>query len=350
MAMTLNRYLGLDADDDDILLGRCRRDSNPIKDKKSLVRDYMSYMLDRTVEMFEYTGLPDTIPAMALERMLQTIGYVVIAGVGDCKPRGYGPEFVTSNIEGDHPYALYGAFGQAPDPYMAPTTVVVANPGFTPSLSREYTINKDCVVMRNDMAFLGLLPLHRKYAWELAEGTISLRSAMINLREQTVIVAKSDSAYESALLYLKQKEAGEIGAIMDKPLLGDSQVVDSTGRANAVIQIIEGIQYLKASWFNELGLNQAFNMKREYLSSEEIAANNDILLPLVDDMLRCRELAVDAVNKMFNLNITVKKNSAWDNKQVEKDLGFDVIRSEIASAPTQEGGDSDDSEGSSEAG
>lgn len=326
---TMAKYLGL-SDEDFHGPGK-----SPLLDKGRMVRQYTQYMLDRTAEMFEYDGLPETIPAVSLERMLQTIGYVIIAKVGDCKPRGFGPDFEKMYDElsraRETPYALYGTFAEAPDPYMAPYQVTVSNPGFVPSLSRTYTINKDCVVMRNDMQFLGLLPLHRRYAWELTEGTISLRSAMINLREQTVIVARSDNAYESALEYLRQKEAGEIGAIMDMPLLGETQVVDSTGRANGVIQIIEGIQYLKASWFNELGLNQAFNMKREYLSSEEIAANNDILLPLVDNMLRCRELAVAQMNRMFDLSVTVKKNSAWENKQVEKDLGLESIRTDIVS-------------------
>ena len=320
--MTMCRYLGVT--EEEFLAG----EKPPTLDKKLMVRQYMQYMLDRTTEMFEYDGLPDTIPATALERMLQTIGYVVIAKVGDCIPRGLGPDFLTDNVSTDYPFALYGTFGEAPDPYMCPRTVVVSNPGFNPPLSRQYTINKDCIIIRNDLEYLGLLPLHRRYAWELTEGTISLRSAMINLREQTVIVAKSDSAYESALEYLRQKEAGELGVIMDKPLLGDSQVFDSTGRANGVIQLIEGIQYLKASWFNELGLNQAFNMKREYLSSEEIAANNDILLPLVDNMLRCREDAIKRVNEMFGLDISVKKNSAWENKQLEKDLGLEILAGE----------------------
>ena len=324
MSMTLSRYLDLTGDES------LTADKPIVLNKQRMIRQYTEYMLDRTVEMFEYKGLPDTIPAMALERMLQTIGYIVVARVPE-KPKGFGVEFESCRDDTDleNPiYALYGTFAEAPDPYMCPISITVANPGFTPSLSRTYEINKDCVVIRNDMSMLGLLPLHLRYASELTEGTISLRSAMINLREQTVIVARSQTAYESSLEYLRKKEAGEIGAIFDQPILGETDVKDSTGRANGVIQTIEGIQYLKASWFNELGLNQAFNMKREYLSSEEIAANNDILLPLVDDMLRCREIGVKLVNDMFGTNITVEKNSAWDNKQVEKDIGLNILQNE----------------------
>ena len=97
--------------------------------------------------------------------------------------------------------------------------------------------------------------------------------------------------------------------------------------------MIELQQYLKASWFNEIGLNANFNMKREYLSTEEIQASTDLLIPLSDDMLMCREQGIKAVNELFGTNISVKKNSAWENKdreikvaqeQAERDAGITI--------------------------
>ena len=97
--------------------------------------------------------------------------------------------------------------------------------------------------------------------------------------------------------------------------------------------MIELQQYLKASWFNEIGLNANFNMKREYLSTEEIQASTDLLIPLSDDMLMCREQGIKAVNELFGTNISVKKNSAWENKdreirvaqeQAERDAGVTI--------------------------
>ena len=60
-------------------------------------------------------------------------------------------------------------------------------------------------------------------------------------------------------------------------------------------------------------------MKREYLSAEEIAANTDILLPLVDDMLHNRETACERINAMFGTSISVHKNSSWENKARESE-------------------------------
>ena len=53
-------------------------------------------------------------------------------------------------------------------------------------------------------------------------------------------------------------------------------------------------------------------MKRERLTANEVEANTDNLYPLVDDMLKCRRLALAKINEMFGLNIEVQFNSSWD--------------------------------------
>ena len=108
--------------------------------------------------------------------------------------------------------------------------------------------------------------------------------------------------------------------------------------ANVIIQLIELQQYLKASWFNEIGLNANFNMKREYLSEEELQSSTDVLLPLIDDMLRCREEAIDLVNSTYGTSIKVKKNSAWENKQKEIETEQAVKESQIEDGGGESGG------------
>ena len=58
-------------------------------------------------------------------------------------------------------------------------------------------------------------------------------------------------------------------------------------------------------------------MKREALNSGETQLNNDILKPLIDDMLDCRKKAVEKVNNMFDTNITVELNSSWKDNEKE---------------------------------
>ena len=94
----------------------------------------------------------------------------------------------------------------------------------------------------------------------------------------------------------------------------------SGGNSNALSQLIEMHQYLKASLLNELGLNANYNMKRERINSAETELNNDGLLPMVDDMLACRQRAVNVLNEVYGLNITVEKASAWEFRQMAAEL------------------------------
>lgn len=60
-------------------------------------------------------------------------------------------------------------------------------------------------------------------------------------------------------------------------------------------------------------------MKREALNTAESTINNDILFPLVDEMLKMRKDGAEKVNKMFGTDISVELNSSWsDNKKEEE--------------------------------
>lgn len=293
-----------------------------ILDKKRSIFNYVMLMFDRTNQMFEYEGLPETIPAYMLELYLQLNGHVCITKVNGKL------------------YALPGGLGGAPDPYYRPTLYVVANPGLGYSKSLrivnhlppfgEQADQGKCVLMRNDTNVRGLFYLFSRYATELAENDVSIRSAQINSRQQTLIVGNTDKQIASANAYYDNLEKGKIVAVGDKEFLEGVTVANvSVQGANSIIQLIELQQYLKASWFNEIGLNANFNMKREYLSEEELRASTDVLLPLIDDMLRCREDAISVINSTYGTNITVKKNSAWENKQEELDTEQDQKEADV---------------------
>lgn len=293
-----------------------------ILDKKKAVCNHMMLMLDRTNQMFEWNGLPDTIPAYMLELYLQVNGQVCITEVNDSL------------------YALPGELGGAPDPYYRPTLYVLANPGLRiskslkilnhlPPFEEQYT-DGDCVLVRNDTNLRGLFYLYSRYATQLAENEVSIRSAQINARQQTLISASTDRGIASANAYYKSLEEGKIIAVADQQLIEGMTVTNvSQNASNSIIQLIELQQYLKATWYNEIGLNANFNMKREYMSEEEIQANSDLLLPLIDDMLNCRKEAVNLVNQTYGTSITVEKNSSWENKQKELDTEQNKNEAEV---------------------
>lgn len=291
-----------------------------ILDKELGQYNYVNYMLDRTNKMFEWSGLPDTIPARILETFLQVNGYAAFVEIKESKTI----DFPTKIRFKPGIYVFWGGIGGERDIYYRPRVFTLANPRLKESIICPILYDPSelddppenaCVVMRNDSNYMGLMPLYTRYAAQMVENDISIRSAQINARAQVGISVNNDNEAETARKYLDDLEAGKLAVLGKTAFLEGISVANvGTQSANVIIQLIELQQYLKASWFNDLGLNANFNMKREYISREEIGSQTDVLLPLVDDMLECRKKACKLINDLFGLDISVEKNSAWADK------------------------------------
>ena len=276
-------------------------------DKKKCINQHIAYMLNRTLSMFEYDGLPDTIDKRNLELMLQTNGNVCWYKYND-------------NL-----YVFTGGLGGEPNVYYMPTIYTISNPAL--KISKELVIDKDCVVMPNDFLYLGLLPLNERYATSLTENELSMNIASINARITSLISASDDNTKKSAEKYIDDITSGKLGVIAENAFLDGikSQPYGTNGSNTILTSLIEHEQYLKASWYNDLGLNANYNMKRESINSQEGQLNDDMLMPLIDTMLYCRQKALEKVNTMFGTNITVRKESSWEDNQIEVDNAQDEL-------------------------
>ena len=293
--------------------------------KQKLGQQHVFYMLDKTQVMFDYEGLPDTIPARNLEIMLQLNGNVFF-----------------TEVDGKH-YVFTGGLGGKPDVYYEPTIYTVANPAL--AFSKNLTIGEDGVLIRNDSYGVGLLPLFQKYANLLAENEITMRIADINSRIMFLLSAADDRTKASAEKFLKDVTDGKLGVISDNAFLESLKALPTaTQNSVRLTDLIEFEQYLRAGWFNDLGINANYNMKRESISPDEAQLNDDALLPFVDDMLECRRIGLDEVNKMYGLDISVNLASSWLKEQMQQltpgvdfDSDEDVnINEEVPGAPEDE--------------
>lgn len=263
-----------------------------IRDKDTAVTEFIANTLAKTQSMFEYEGLPDSIPQKELERLLQTTGNA----------------FVTS-VDGVL-YALSGGKGGEPDVYGRATLYTVANPAL--KLNKTYDIQKDGVLIENDSNGESLLPLIGRYAVLHTDGLISLNTASILTRITMLISASDDKTKQSADDFLRKIQDGEFSIIGENAFFkGVNMQTAPTTNSVYITQLIELIQYYKASMYNELGLNANYNMKRERLNLGEVSMNVDVLLPYVDNMLKERQNAVEKINEMFDAEISVKLASSW---------------------------------------
>lgn len=286
------------------------------KDEKRNSEIHARYMLARTRRMFKWDNLPESIPERNLELMLQTNGHVCIA-----------------KYEGKI-YAFVGSFGGVPNEYYMPTKYIVSNPYL--KFSKEFTIGEDCVIITNDSMYMGLLPLFSKYGTLIARTELTMSMLTILARSALVMDAEDESELRSAQDYIKKLESGELAIITrDRLIQGDTIQVQpgATSALGGFTNLIELIQYLKASEYNEVGLNANWNAKRETITSSESLLNSDTLLPLCDDMKMCRELGIEKVAEMFGENWSVDYSSSWEhnNKEIEyteeqMEMGLEVTK------------------------
>lgn len=281
--------------------------------KTEMLDSYVRYFLARLQCMFKYEGLPETIPAKWFEHYLLCNGNCIIARVNDDL------------------YALTGGMGNDATPYYIPAGYIVANPWLKTedgTLSKQYwteTIDingqhheQDAVIIFNDTYSQGVLPLLNRYCSQLVDNDISLNIADILARATINISAADDKTKASAELYLKRLRDGQLGVMSEQALIEGLNIREFTNVAQSIIPLIEYHQYIKASLFNELGLNSNYNMKRESINSNESQLNDDMLHPLIDNMLKERREGIQRVNDFFGTDITVSFDSAWLENEKEE--------------------------------
>lgn len=293
---------------------------NDIRDKQERLSDYNLYDLCRTQSMFTWHGLPDTIPQWILELYLQVYGAGLIVSVND-------------NL-----YITYGALSGELNEYYIPRKFIVTNPYL---INKTYDINSEnwdsdndkCVLCKSDTLMLGIMPLLNRYNSQLVENDITFNLCDILERVQALISANTDSTKAAADKMLNDLIAGDYKTIATSEFIGGISTSPLTqGQNRSLINCIEYHQFIKASKYNELGLQANYNMKRESINSNEAQLNEDCLNPLIDDMLRNRKEICDNVNKVFNQNWSVDFNSSWKSNKVQEKIEMGVIQNENTDA------------------
>lgn len=270
-----------------------------LTDKHKLLKQFKNNQLNKSLTMFEWSNLPDTIPAVELEKMLQINGYAVLA-----------------EYQGKL-YAFQAGFsGQ--DPYNQPTKAIVNNPALKNNTT--YTIGEDCIVIKNDDMKQGLNGIYEYYGQRLIENQITMLMTDYNLRMPFTISSSDDQTTQSAKMYLKKIIDGSLGVIGEQKLFKALSVTPTNSKQTATFADLYGYQqFIIAQLNNTIGLATNNNMKRERLTTNEIEVNKNASYPLVDNMLKNRQQAVDAINEMFNTDISVEYSSIWKGINANSD-------------------------------
>ena len=280
-----------------------------IKNKDKSVNGYIHKMLAITQAMFMYKGLPDTLPQNNLENLLQTNGNVLVTEVGGKL------------------YAFTGCLGGVPNAYNEATEYIVSNPYL--NINKSYKIGVEGILIKNDSGANSLLPIFGKYGVLCSDTLLSLNTCSVLSRITMLISASDDKTKQSADDFITKILQGDFSVIGENAFFkGVNLQSISTQSANQITQLIELLQYFKASAFNEIGLNANYNLKRERLNTSEVQMNVDALNPYVDNMLQERKKALEKINAMFGTEISVELASSWAIRKEENEAEKEVTEPE----------------------
>lgn len=268
-----------------------------LRDKEKSLYDFYQQTLNKSLEMFSYSGLP--VPASEFEKQLQENGYTVVFKYQD------------------KIYCNSGALtGQEKSPYNQPTEALITIPAL--NLSKTFELDSEAVLVDNDFLRVGLKPLILSKGTQIIENRLTMYLKNILTRAPFTITANSDKSILSAQTFINKLESGDLAVIAEDSFLKDVNVdsLNQTGQAD-MQDLINYQTYLYGQLYNEIGLPTLNNEKKERMISSEIDSQQSAIRPLVDNMLKCRKKGIEKMNKLFNGNIEVELDSIWQDVKNE---------------------------------
>lgn len=266
--------------------------SPPIMSTEYAYLRFRKKLVNTAHSIFEWNGLPESIDENFLTNELIEHG---IIGIIDT------PNGLT---------AVRGYVGGEINQYYRPTHFLYANPVIG---SGEPLIGTECAAIfltSEDMIPFtpagGLSSLIDSTALLLADNMISLNVSQKNSRIMLLAAADDENTANSAERTIMDMYNGRPYKVVNKTLTDSFEVnpLANVKIAENMRQLIENQQYILSHFYQELGINSNFNLKRERLISSEVDLNAECLDTLVDDMEKTVNDGLKICNKLFDTNIT----------------------------------------------
>lgn len=217
-------------------------------------------------------------------------------------------------------YLLNGNVGGQCDEYYYPTRVIIANPvlgSFNLERGKEavpvYLTPADRILdspIRTNVLPGGMYSTISMCANILAETMTTINVTLMNTRVHAIYTADTDSAAKSAEPVLKSIYMGKPFSVVTSELLERLNVnpLSEHGLATTLTETIEVCQYVLAMFWNSLGVDMPFNMKRERLVTAEVMKNVQSLIVPIQTILETLNEGFGKANSLFGTSIVAKIN------------------------------------------
>lgn len=274
-------------------------------DKLNNINNLIRSFLNKTLTMFLYDGLPETIDYVELEKLLQIKGLAFITEYKD--------NLVVLPI--DLLFDEVDVYGNA----------LKGNVYLNDTREVKTMDIKDGVLIKNDYLGIGLMEIFKKYAFLINESTTTLYLSNLWKRTEKVFTANDDGTAESVKNYLEKVKNGELAIITTSLFYESINVKVPQSIGTSLHDLIEYDNYIKSQFYNEIGLYYYGNMKKERLITSEVEVGKSSVYPLVDNMLNSRRKGLKELNEKYNLNAKVEFTSSWE---LRYNLGENITKLE----------------------
>lgn len=183
--------------------------------------------------------------------------------------------------------------------------------------------NENCVIIRNNDDMIPTFPTIQLYSADLTNIKRTI-DTNISVQKTPTVVTCTDKQKLTFKQAIKQRDENE------PVIYGDKNIdINSINVLNTSAPIVfDKLQIQKNNIWNEcmtfLGINNANTDKRERLVDDEVQANNQLIKANEDVMLKAREKACELINKMFGLNISVKRRTDLKMANMEDNSDIDT--------------------------
>ena len=255
---------------------------------------YYIELLNKAINVFEWKNVPDNIDTDTLETILFRCGDVAFFKHNDTFYISHG------NQSGEMTYNF------TPEKYL------VSNPYIEKGKNFNLSPDIDSVIIYNTPAdkYISLKSsfneIIKRTAGILSDNLSSLNCLQINTRVQTIVTADNSNVAKSAEMKLKDLYDGKPYSVITSNLASNINIDDkSNANSKNIADLIDLNNYEYAQYLHALGIESNENNKKSRMVVDELKDNNYECLHNLHILLDSRKKAVEKINRLFNLSISV---------------------------------------------
>lgn len=274
----------------------------PIKGLNNFTALYFrKYLFQKLLSSFKWT-LPKLWSRDYFQYVLFGYGFICVF---DSKQDGFGVIPQRCGLSG------YNLFYQ-------PRTAIIANP-LLPN-TKNLTINEDCVVLKINPNYMGVLDIVDYYAVKMAMIAADIESNLFNSKLSYVFTVKNQAAANAVKKLYDQIAQGNPAVVVDKDLRTDDgnntwELFQQNISGNYIVSdLLEDMRKIENDFCCKIGIPTTNSEKRERMSEAEVTRNDTETESLIVGWIERLNDDIEKANTLFpGLNLKVERR--WKDNE-----------------------------------